>query len=181
MAQEEDLSARFPLLKRLQMDEALMDRSGNDLPQEPERTSQTGGRGDNQELEPGTFPKPGEGALSIQLKVPGSPGGVYSFQLRRSQLKYHSAIETLCTGCDKGGSCSGKLVDISLACLHTSTALQKETCSLLHAEVLQSYLKERGFSGHPCNLLADTSPCCSVDFSAEERLAGELRCLAVPL
>ena len=61
------------------------------------------------------------------------------------------------------------------------TALQKEAGGLPHTEVLQSYLKKRGFSGHPCKLLSDTSPHCFMDFSAEERLAGELRFLAVPL
>ncbi|PKU37884.1 hypothetical protein llap_11808 [Limosa lapponica baueri] len=64
----------------------------NDLPEESERTARTRGRGSNQELKPGTFPKPGEGVLSSQLKVPGSPEGVYSFQLRKSQLKFQSAI-----------------------------------------------------------------------------------------
>lgn len=78
----------------LQMDKALTDHSMNDLTQELERTAGTGGQGDNQELQPGMFPKLGAGAPSTQLKVPGSPEGVYSFQLRRRQLKHQSAIET---------------------------------------------------------------------------------------
>jgi len=63
----------------------------------------------------------------------------------------------------------------------THTALREEAGGLLHAGALRSRLEERCFSGHPCDLLSDASPRGFMDFSAEERLAGELRFLAVPL
>lgn len=179
MAQEEGLSAQFSPSRNLwaaqvcvQTDEAPMDRSMSDLPKEAART---GGQGDNQDLQPGTFPKPGEGAISIQLKEPACPEGVYSFQLR-SQLKYQSATGTLLQ--------RRLLFRQTCRCFFsktTQTALQKEASGLLHTEVLQSYLKERCFSGHPSNLLSDTSLPCFMDFSAKERLTHELRFLAVPL
>lgn len=75
----------------LQVDKALTDYSVNDLPQESERTSGTGGRGDNQELQPGMVPKLGQ-----ELPPPSWKCLVAqkASRLRRRQLKHSSAIET---------------------------------------------------------------------------------------
>lgn len=164
----------LPAWAYLHIGEALTEHSMNYLPQQSERTAQTGAWGDNQ----GHFLNQGKELPPSSWKCLQSKS-VYSFQLR-SQLKNQPAAETLHRLSQR------RLLFRQTCCsffgVTAHTAPRKEAGGLLHAEVLQSYLKECCFSGYPCKLRSDTSPRrCLLDFSPEERLAGDLRFRAVPL